>query len=375
MAKRRFYSLTIIVLALVLISLIAYRDNALKEKAMAETYLKKIWIVSDWSDEVYRDTYFSCNKIVDQECEGGFGIGGIYHIFGDSYLWGAEYSFSGTLHGNTAECQFGDCDGVAGSVTFSFINENEIEAAISHEGEATTERKTFRPYNIKDIDSLMLQEELTVPVDMDYWGEIYFVAGKISEEGNTWTRPRAYLVNENYDILCEFCGSFYVGSRIYDVIFNDVNGDGLEDAVISTCFVDYNGIEQEGMPHMHWLFLQTDYWFTLENTWIDPQKMWRPWPPAMIKKWMALDTKEGKKEIYSSHSIYEGVWDMGHISEAKYSEMHEAYINGELTTKEFADWYNDPANYRPELPAILVPISMNKGESIGYKFNSKVKDV
>lgn len=34
-----------------------------------------------------------------------------------------------------------------------------------------------------------------------------------------------------------------------------------------------------------------------------------------------------------------GVWDMGHIPEAKYSEMHEAYMNGELTTKEFVDWY------------------------------------
>ena len=28
---------------------------------------------------------------------------------------------------------------------------------------------------------------------------------------------------------------------------------------------------------------------------------------------------------------------MGHIPEAKYSEMHEAYMNGELTTKEFVD--------------------------------------
>ena len=46
-----------------------------------------------------------------------------------------------------------------------------------------------------------------------------------------------------------------------------------------------------------------------------------------------------------------GVWDMGHLPEAKYSEMHEAYMNGELTTKEFVDWYNDPANYRPELPS------------------------
>lgn len=66
---------------------------------------------------------------------------------------------------------------------------------------------------------------------------------------------------------------------------------------------------------------------------------------------------------------------MGHIPEAKYSEMHEAYMNGELTTKEFVDWYNDPANYRLELPSNIVVISMNKGESNGYKFSSKNEKV
>ena len=45
-----------------------------------------------------------------------------------------------------------------------------------------------------------------------------------------------------------------------------------------------------------------------------------------------------------------GVWDMGHLPEHKYSEMHKRYLDGELTPKEFRDWYNDPEHYRPELP-------------------------
>ena len=45
------------------------------------------------------------------------------------------------------------------------------------------------------------------------------------------------------------------------------------------------------------------------------------------------------------------VWDMGHVPEAKYSEMHKKYMAGEMTPKEFVDWYNDPRNYRPELPS------------------------
>lgn len=46
-----------------------------------------------------------------------------------------------------------------------------------------------------------------------------------------------------------------------------------------------------------------------------------------------------------------GQWDMGHIPEAKYSEMHQKYMNDEITEQEFVDWYRYPRNYRPELPS------------------------
>lgn len=41
---------------------------------------------------------------------------------------------------------------------------------------------------------------------------------------------------------------------------------------------------------------------------------------------------------------------MGHLPSEKYSTVHDAYMNGELSKKEFLNWYNDPDNYRPELP-------------------------
>lgn len=46
-----------------------------------------------------------------------------------------------------------------------------------------------------------------------------------------------------------------------------------------------------------------------------------------------------------------GVWDMGHVPEAKYSEMHKRYVAGEMTPKEFRDWYNGAKHYRPETPS------------------------
>ena len=46
-----------------------------------------------------------------------------------------------------------------------------------------------------------------------------------------------------------------------------------------------------------------------------------------------------------------GVWDMGHIPGEKYADVHAKYMRGEISKKEFLDWYNDPINYRPELPS------------------------
>lgn len=75
------------------------------------------------------------------------------------------------------------------------------------------------------------------------------------------------------------------------------------------------------------------------------------WENAKGPDGLVRDPNTGEVINWTPGESRKGVWDMGHIPEAKYSEIHEAYMNGELTTKEFVDWYNDPANYRPELPS------------------------
>ena len=75
------------------------------------------------------------------------------------------------------------------------------------------------------------------------------------------------------------------------------------------------------------------------------------WENAKDADGLVRDPNTGEVINWTPGESRKGVWDMGHIPQAKYSEMHEAYMNGKLTTKEFVDWYNDPANYRPELPS------------------------
>ena len=64
------------------------------------------------------------------------------------------------------------------------------------------------------------------------------------------------------------------------------------------------------------------------------------WENAKGPDGLVRDPNTGDIINWTPGQSRKGVWDMGHIPEAKYSEMHEAYMNGELTTKEFVDWYN-----------------------------------
>ena len=41
-------------------------------------------------------------------------------------------------------------------------------------------------------------------------------------------------------------------------------------------------------------------------------------------------------------------WDMGHIPEEKYSEMHKKYMDGKMSKEDFLKWYRNPDNYRPQ---------------------------
>ena len=43
-------------------------------------------------------------------------------------------------------------------------------------------------------------------------------------------------------------------------------------------------------------------------------------------------------------------WDMGHIPKAKYSELRDKYLSGNITKEKFLTEYRNPKNYRVEDP-------------------------
>lgn len=63
------------------------------------------------------------------------------------------------------------------------------------------------------------------------------------------------------------------------------------------------------------------------------------------------DPNTGEELFWDTTKSRAGQWDMGHTPENKYSEWHKKYIDGEISKKEFLDWYRNPKNYQPESPS------------------------
>lgn len=75
------------------------------------------------------------------------------------------------------------------------------------------------------------------------------------------------------------------------------------------------------------------------------------WENAKGPDGLVRDPNTGEVIHWTPGTPRKGVWDMGHIPEQRYHDVWESYVRGELSPQEFRDWYNDPDNYRPELPS------------------------
>lgn len=222
-------------------------------------YLKKIWIVDNWNNEIYDYFSFFISKIENGVIEGKLKT---YDLaIPDFYFFRLKPSkylgnFSGTISNGVAECQFSDKVGNKGNVTLVFKENNEIEATIEY-----TEKESayddisldgnylFRPYNLADIKEFDLIEEHSFAVDLNSWGSVNFVSVEFNR-GNV-VFPIVYLTNANDDILYEF-NVFQTGSEIIDASIKDLNGDGLKDILITTGFSDPD------IEHIEWIFFQMD---------------------------------------------------------------------------------------------------------------------
>ncbi|WP_349946039.1 hypothetical protein ABFV83_18745 [Lacrimispora sp. BS-2] len=197
-------------------------------------YLKKTWIRntdSDFPDNGGLSILIS--KIGEGKIQGevsAVGNGPAYNI--DS----AE--FEGTVNNDTAECQLvNDSRGNKGKIELLFKSDNTLEATITITGRSNDTvmslpegKFEFTPYNLKNIKGLELIKEQTFMVDLNSWGNVKFVSGKLT--GGDHIPVVFYLTNEDGDILYNFYAALPYSIDVKAVSFQDVNKDGRKDIII-----------------------------------------------------------------------------------------------------------------------------------------------
>lgn len=196
-------------------------------------YIKKVWIVKNWSKGVYGYSYFCISKIENGEIEGKFSTGGISapnygSILGD---------LAGKISNDTAECQFSDKDGNNGNIKLVFKANDEIEATIEYTNKSQAYKDLsldgtflFKPFNLNDIDAYTPFKDQSFAVDLNSWGNVKFVSGKYIGKNHILTV--CFLTNADGDIFYEFNSAFPYAADVKAVSFQEVNKDGLKDIII-----------------------------------------------------------------------------------------------------------------------------------------------
>jgi hypothetical protein len=197
-------------------------------------YLKKTWvrkIDSEFPDNGGVSILIS--KIEDGKIQGEISAVGHAPAYN---MDNAE--FEGTVINDTAECQLvNDSRGNKGTVELLLKPDNTIEATITitEESEDTVMRLPegtfeFTPYNLKNINGFELTKDQTFMVDLNSWGHVQFVSGKLT--GGNHIPVVFYLTNEQGDILYNFYAALPYSVDVKAVSFQDVNKDGLKDIII-----------------------------------------------------------------------------------------------------------------------------------------------
>lgn len=223
-------------------------------------YLKKIWIVENWTAGAYEFPSF-----VLMEIENGI-VKGKYSTYAvaepDFYFYTLEESkylgqLSGEVMNEPVTLKFSDGAGNTGNVVLT-LDGNGVNAEISYleKGENYKDidldgEFDFKPYNLENIEDLETLDEYSTHVDLNSWGAVKFVAGEVDTGDKI--HPVAYITDDDNNILYVFKAPYKVGTRISSVTIEDINNDNLIDIKIITEFIYDDEIEP-----IEWVFMQQE---------------------------------------------------------------------------------------------------------------------
>ncbi len=227
-------------------------------------YLKKTWVRN--TDTDFPDNGGVCiliSKIEDGKIQGEGSVVGNAPAYNMD-----DAELEGTIINNTAECQLvNDSRGNKGTVELLLKPDNTIEATITitEKSEDSVMRLPegtfeFTPYNLKNVNGFELTKDQTFMVDLNSWGNVKFVSGKLT--GGDHIPVEFYLTNEEGDILYNFNAVLPYSVDVKAVSFQDVNKDRLKDIII---IVEDNYGGASGEPLAAVYLQEADGSFTNDN--------------------------------------------------------------------------------------------------------------
>lgn len=211
------------------------------------SYQNKIWIdANEPIEESSRDKFsFVITKMESDYVEGQY-------VLEDTVINPQKDlpgRFTGKIVGAEMQCQLLYDGKEAGSMVLQCVSDSRLNAEIHYEG--TDKTLTFKVYNIEDFipTNIILDQNRAVTTQFDKWGMVQIIRGiKYPDDRG----PVAYIVNEQGDILYEFCAEFEMGTIIKEIKMQDFDEDGLKDVEIVT-----NDYDDEQEP-VHWIFYQEE---------------------------------------------------------------------------------------------------------------------
>ena len=244
--------------------------------------MKKIWIIDAEEGEEVDSTLFSfyITNIQGRVIEGKYQYGGI--ITPECYEKGYEMENKGTFIGEIQhekiECCFYDEDGNEGKMTFISWENTRIEAEIECSKTTVVWQDNgevngiywFRPYHFFDISDVTVQDEHSFELDLDSWGHVYLVSARVDNVELGRYYPATYLTDLEGNILYYFHPGYLAGTEIYDIIVEDMNGDGLKDIGVITGFSFYDNGNRKQL--IRWNFYQMEdgrFYYNERDEWIE----------------------------------------------------------------------------------------------------------
>jgi len=196
-------------------------------------YLKKTWIKKNDADNNFgNEVSFSISKIENGKITGELIVVGPAPSYPNALA-----NLNGIMINDTAECKFTDSRENKGTIKLVFKPNNEMEATITLTNKAQDSKAQppvgtfqFAPYNLKDIEGFSPIENQSFMVDLNSWGKVKFVSGKLT--GGNHIPAVFYLTDENGDILYNFQATLPYMVDVKAVSFEDVRKDGLKDIII-----------------------------------------------------------------------------------------------------------------------------------------------